>query len=325
MGATPKDVLIAGVNKAGTTSLFVSLSEHPGITPSAIKETRFFLPARYGKPVAPIEVYEQYFEPATDAGVRLEATPSAFYGGAAVASVVDETLPGARIIVVLREPVARTISFFQYQKTRLRIPAELSIEDYLAHADTLTDADFLDPENERFFAVGGSRYADFLPGWLEVFGTERLQIVSFEDLTRDPASVLHGLIEWLGLDPALLPMDALSSENTTMGFKSRRLQRLALAANDRFERILRRYPGVKRRMRAVYFRLNGRSAAKRISDEVRADLAERFREPNRRLAAQLSSVGFPLPSWLEDVGVDAGSDDGALEGADVDGRSVGIP
>ena len=42
------DAIIAGVNKAGTTSLFVSLSTHPDVAPSSIKETRFFLPARYG-------------------------------------------------------------------------------------------------------------------------------------------------------------------------------------------------------------------------------------------------------------------------------------
>ena len=329
MGTTPKDVLIAGVNKAGTTSLFVSLSEHPGIVPAAIKETRFFLPPRYEQPIAPVDVYQGYFEEATEGQVRLEATPSYFYGGAVVASVINDTLPGARIVVVLREPVARAISFFQYQKTRLRIPPELSIEDYLAHADALIDLDFLDPENERFFAVGGGRYADFLPGWLEVFGTDPLRIVSFEKLTQDPARVLRETTEWLGLDPGLLPIDALSSENKTMGFKSRRFQRFALAANDRFERILRRNPGAKRRIRAVYFRLNGQSADKRVSDEVRAELAERFREPNRRLARQLASGGFSLPSWLE-AGVDEGVDEGVVDegvddGAVADGRSVGIP
>jgi hypothetical protein len=36
------DAVIAGVNKAGTTSLFVSLSTHPDVAPSAIKETRYF-------------------------------------------------------------------------------------------------------------------------------------------------------------------------------------------------------------------------------------------------------------------------------------------
>src|SRR3954453_7759178 len=90
----PTDVLIAGVNKAGTTSLFVSLSEHPRVAPSAVKETRFFLPARYGKTVPPEDVYDQYFTVLPDTRARLEATPSYFYGGGSLARVIDERLPG---------------------------------------------------------------------------------------------------------------------------------------------------------------------------------------------------------------------------------------
>jgi hypothetical protein len=55
------DVIIAGVNKAGTTSLFVSLSTHPDVAPSSIKETSYFLPPRYGEPLASASVWEGYF------------------------------------------------------------------------------------------------------------------------------------------------------------------------------------------------------------------------------------------------------------------------
>jgi hypothetical protein len=294
--AERRDAVIAGVNKAGTTSLFVSLSEHPDVAPSAVKETRFFLPARYGEPVGPIEEYDAYFEGA-DGTVRLEATPSLFYGGDAVAAVLDEMLTDPRVIVVLREPVRRTISFFEYQKTRLRVPAEMRIEDYLAHADALPPDAFSDPENERWFAVGGSRYADFLPAWIDRFG-DRLLVLAFEDVTDDPAAALMRTIGWLGLDPSRLPADALSSENRTMAYKSKGFQRAALGFNDRFERVLRRYPGVKRRLRALYFRVNGRAAGSEISDAVRADLAAGFREPNERLYQLLSSAGLSVPPWL---------------------------
>ena len=266
-----------------------------------MKETRFFLPARYGHAVEPKAVYDEYFAGAEGERARLEATPSYFYGGAAVADVIDETLPGARVIVVLREPVARAISFFQYQKTRLRIPAALPIEDYLARADSLSDLDFLDPENERYFAVGGGRYADFLPAWLETFGPDRLRILTFEELTAEPARVLHETVTWLGLDPVMLPNDALAAENRTMGFKSRRVQRIALGANDRFERLLRRHPRMKRRVHALYLRLNGQPAGSHISGEVRRELAERFRGPNARLAEQLAAAGVARPSWLADA------------------------
>jgi len=300
VSALQLDVIIAGVNKAGTTSLFVALSEHPQVAPSAVKETQYFTPARYGRPVESPSVYEGYFTGSEGRRARLEATPSYFYGGAPLARLIDETLSNPRVIVVLREPVSRAISFFQFQKTRLRIPEELSIEDYLAHADTLSPADFLDPANERYFAVGGGCYADFLPAWLERFAPDRLLLLSFEDLTADPARVLRETATWLGLDPNLLPDASLAAENKTTAFKSRRFQRLALSVNDRFERFLRRHPGMKRRVRAIYWRFNGRAARGQVSDDVRRELGERFREPNERLAAQLRAAGLALPAWLSE-------------------------
>src|SRR4029077_8787116 len=85
-GPARSDAVIAGVNKAGTTSLFVSLSTHPDVAPSAIKETRYFLPPRYGQPLEPFSSYQEYFRDAGVRPVRLEATPSYFYGASAVAA-----------------------------------------------------------------------------------------------------------------------------------------------------------------------------------------------------------------------------------------------
>ncbi len=291
------DAVIAGVNKAGTTSLFVSLSTHPDVAPSAIKETRYFLPARYGRPLEPFSVYEDYFRGDT-APVRLEATPSYVYGGAAVASQMRDLLANPRVIVVLREPVSRAISFFEYQKTRLRLPETMSISEYLAEADALTDDDFEDPDNEKFMAFRGGCYADFLPAWLDVFGTEHLRIVWFEQLVKEPAAVVDPLAGWLRLDPAKFPRDALSSENRTTGFKNKAFQSFALKANDRLERVLRRHPDFKRRLRAFYYRVNGRQAVADVPGAVRDELAARYEEPNARLATLLRPTGIALPAWL---------------------------
>jgi hypothetical protein len=294
------DAVIAGVNKAGTTSLFVTLSTHPDVAPSAIKETRYFLPARYGRPLEPFAKYQDYFRGAGDRPVRLEATPSYLYGGRAIAQKMRELLTNPRAIVVLREPVSRAISFFTYQKIRLRFPADTSFADYLAEADRLTDADFLDPDNEKYMAFRGGCYADFLPDWFDVLGRDRVQVLWFEQLVSDPAIVVDALARWLGLDPARFPDDAISSENRTTGFKNKAFQNFALKANDRLERLLRRHPDTKRKLRAFYYRLNGRSTDEDILDSVRLELATRYREPNARLAALLSATGVALPSWLSD-------------------------
>jgi hypothetical protein len=292
------DAIIAGVNKAGTTSLFVSLSMHPDVAPSSIKETRYFLPPRYGEPLPPISVWDGYFADAGERPVHLEATPSYFYGGEAVAGAMRDHLVNPHALLVFREPVSRAISFFTYQKVRLRFPDDYTIADYLADAVRLTADDFLDPDNERYMGFRGGCYADFLPAWLEALGRERVHVLDFERLITDPAGTLRTTASGLGLDPTAFPAPALSSENRTTGFRSRSFQRVALAGNDRLERVLRRHPETKRRLRSFYYRLNGRSTQESIPASVRAELEARYEEPNSRLAAQLDTAGYDVPVWL---------------------------
>jgi hypothetical protein len=292
------DAIIAGVNKAGTTSLFVSLSTHPDVAPSSIKETRYFLPARYGTPLEPASVWNGYFADAGDRPVHLEATPSYFYGAERVAGALRDHLVNPHALLVFREPVSRAISFFTYQKVRLRFPADYPIEDYLATADALGPDEFLDPENEKYMAFRGGCYADYLPAWLDTLGAARMHVIDFEQLVEDPATTLRTTATALGLDPSAFPADALSSENRTTGFKSKSFQRVALAGNDRLEKLLRRHPDAKRKLRAFYYRLNGQKTVEPISAAVRAELAARYAEPNARLADQLADAGIERPQWL---------------------------
>jgi len=281
MAVTGANTIIAGVNKAGTTSLFVSLQAHPQVATSSVKETRYFLPARYGEPLEPASVYESYFTHAGDRPVRLEATPAYFYGGESLVARMVEVLGSeVRAIVVLREPVSRLVSFFTFQKTRLRIPESMTLVDYLAAADRLSDA-------------------DFLPAWVDAFGP-RLRVVFFDDLVSRPEIVLQEVATWLGIDPDAFPAPDLSSENRTTGFRFRGFQRVALFANDRLERFLRRHPALKQRLRAAYYRINGRAAREAVPQTVRAELEERYREPNERLAAQLRDAGVAeVPGWVQ--------------------------
>jgi len=295
------NALIAGVNKAGTTSLFVTLAGHPDIAPAAVKETHYFLPARWGKPLDPRAVYESYWVDAGDAPVRLEGTPAYFSGGPALVQAVRAVCGDARIVVVLREPVARLISYFTYQQARMRIPESMTLAEYLARADALTDADFHDPDNEVYFGVRGGMYADDLPDWVAEFGDDLL-VLFFDDLVLHPHETVARAARFLGVDPAGLPADGLSSENRTTGFKNSGLQRIALGFNDRFEPFLRRHHGLKRRLRAAYVRVNGRAMPLPITDTERAALWARYADANARLADQLAAMGVTdLPSWLQTV------------------------
>jgi hypothetical protein len=127
--------------------------------------------------------------------------------------------------------------------------------------------------------------------------------VFFDDLMARPSEVLADVAGWLDIDPLAFPAGGLSSENRTTGFRNAGAQRFALAFNDRFERFLRRHHGLKDRLRAAYYRLNGRSTREVVPDDVRALLRQRYDEPNARLERQLRAAGVvgldgALPSWL---------------------------
>lgn len=292
------NALIAGVNKAGTTSLFVTLAGHPDIAAASVKETRYFLPARWGRPLDPRAVYESYWVGAGDAPVRLEATPAYFSGGPDLVRAVREVCGDAKVLVVLREPSARLVSYFTFQQMRLRIPESMTLSEYLAHADGLGAADFRDPDNEKWFGARGGVYADYLPDWTDEFGTD-VCVLFFDDLVARPRETVARAASFLGVDPGALPADGLSSENRTTGFRNPRLQRVALGFNDRFEPFLRRHHGVKRRLRAAYLKVNGRPMPVGVTDAERAALARRYADANARLAAQLRAMGVTdLPPWL---------------------------
>jgi hypothetical protein len=208
-----------------------------------------------------------------------------------------DALGDPRVIVMLREPVSRFVSFFEYQKVRLRLPETMTIEEYLAASGDMTLADFADPDNERYFGFRGGCYADFLPAWTATYGAQ-LRILFLDDLIARPDETLRDLAHWLQIDPEGYQATSTDSENRTVGFKNRRLQRLALFVNDGAERFLRRHHGLKQRLRALYYRVNGQSKREAVPQEVARELRSRYREPNERLAEQLRSAGTAIPEWL---------------------------
>ncbi len=294
------NAIIAGVEKAGTTSLFVSLAGHPEVAPSSVKETRYFSPLISGQEPEPVAAYDEYFADAGDEPIRLEGTPRYITGGRPLAERVQAVCgPTTRVIIVLRDPIARFTSFFTFQQARLRVPEDLTVEDYLARSLTLTRDEVRDPENHPWTAFASGCYADFLPAWHDVFG-DRLHLEFFEELTAQPEVVLRRVAGFLGIDPGGFESYDLASENRTTAYKRAGFQRVALAVNDRLERFLRRHYKLKDRMRAAYYRINGRAATRSsLPDAVRDELTRRYAEPNARLRTELESMAVPeLPVWL---------------------------
>lgn len=297
---TLPNLIIAGVNKAGTTSLFTYLGQHPQVGASAVKETCYFLPLRYGEPLPPLESYRQQFTHCADKPVRLESTPGYFTGGEPIARAIHQTLGGeARIIVILREPVSRLISFFRFKKSTLELPEDLTLAEYVRQCQALSPAERRLQRNNPWYGIEGGQYADFLPIWLDQFGP-RLKVAFFDDLHGQPRALLSELFAFMGVDAAFAQQVNLSVENRSTHYRHAGLQRLALAINRAGERFWRRHPRLKQRLRGAYYALNGRAFEPEDDPDTLRRLREHFAPYNARLAQQLRTAGVPrLPAWLE--------------------------
>ncbi len=296
---TLPNLIIAGVNKAGTTSLFAYLAQHPQAGASAVKETCHFLPLRYGEPMPGIQDYHAQFTRVADKPVRFESTPGYFYGGQPLIDGLQNALgDDLKIVLVFREPVGRLVSFFNFKKSTLEFPADLSLAGYVKRCRAMEDEALRERANNPWFGLEGGKYTDYLPTWIEAFGG-RLKIVFAEDLRRDPRGVLRGLFEFVGIDPEQAVRIDLSIENKSTDYRFAGAQRLALALNRAGERFWRSHPKIKQSLRRMYYALNGR-AFETGSDPAVLDELHRFYEPyNERLAEQLRGAGYDkLPDWL---------------------------
>jgi hypothetical protein len=287
-GGRLPNLIIAGVTKAGTTSLFRYLSQHPDICAADEKELRYFLPLRYGQPLPPIDGYARHFGHCGEQPYAMEASPGYFYGGRDVAVALDSTLREPRVLILLREPSSRCWSFYNFMRSRTRLPQSLDFDHYLDRCVELhRDGVDQQPEQHEFSGLGGGCYADWIEPWLETFG-DRVRIEFFEDLVADPAGTVAGLCAWLGLDADVAAAFKYHVENKTEQFRHKGLQQAALRLNRANVLFFERHQAIKRLLRRLYYVANRAPGGPRPSPTARRRLDDFYAPYNRRLADLLA-------------------------------------
>jgi Sulfotransferase family len=291
------NLVIAGVPKAGTTSLFDYLAQHPDVCPSDVKETRFFDPLRFGEALPAVETYAAHFRHWRDERYALEATPTYFYGGRRAASAIRDILPHARVLVILRDPSERCWSDYRFEQSRGRVPADMDFDAYLSRCEALRSKGVdRRRENRAFTGLVDGCYANWMGDWFAEIGN-RLKVVYFDNLRSDAACTVKEICSWLELDGGVVDTFDLSIENKTQPVRSQAVQQVALALNRRAERFFRRHSTVKRRLRALYYVANREPAEITVSESAARRMAEFYAPCDARLASTLEAMGVPPPPW----------------------------
>lgn len=291
------NLLIPGAPKAGTSSLQRWIADHPDAFGSTEKETYFLVDPgthmhRPDHHVANgLETWRSQFPIPADQSpkVIVESTPGNLYHGTALERVPD--LPSApKCLFLLREPGAQIHSLYTYFRDNWDwVPAGMSFAEFLAAAENGTH-DFKGNELAQN-ALDYARYIDFLEPWADRLGPDRIMVETFDTLRTDPTGLTCRIADWVGLDPTFYDDYAFPRENETYAPKNRALQTL----NVRIREYLPK-GAAYRAARTLYRRLNTTRRAPQTDDEAAlvAALAQRFAEPNRRLAARFE---LTLDGW----------------------------
>ncbi len=189
MSARPNFLIIAA-QKSGTIWFRENLAKHPEVY-MARGATHFFNQNWEKGP-------EWYFDHFTPEGEKLigEHCPSYVSNArgrnaaARAAERIDETLPGVKLLALLRNPVDRVYSAFVHHMTHERIPVDAELFDHL----------------DSHLILEASRYTRTLGPFKERFG-DRLLVFLNDDIKSDAGALYHSALEHIGADPSFRPDD----------------------------------------------------------------------------------------------------------------------
>lgn len=309
---TMPNFFIIGAQKAGTTSLYHYLNQHPQIYMSPVKEPMFFNrkldprgevitenlegPHRQrGPKFSSVEEYREVFRGVGSEQAIGEASPLYIYAPG-TAERIKKYAPEAKVIALLRNPADRAYSSFLHAR-------RIGVEPLTDFAQALREEEERVRNNWAYVFHHHTRgfYYPQLKPYYELFGKDKVGVWLYEDLRDDPAGVTRNVFRFLEVDDSFLPNT--SSKHNPAGVPNSAAARTTVKAIDAvasafletFTSTSRIYPLLSKTRQ----RIQGRILTKpsRIDPKIRGELLETYREDILKLE---KLIGRDLSVWLKD-------------------------
>jgi hypothetical protein len=180
--------LVIGAMKAGTTSLYHYLRDHPQVFMPKVKELDFFAVETSWR--RGLEWYERQFAGA-GAAVAIGEASTAYTKYPHYPDVperISQILPQCRMIYVVRNPIDRINSHYRHRVAvgAEREPMERALLDNRIYVDY-------------------SRYSMQIDRYLAHFRRDQLSVVTSDELLSDRSATVRRVYEFLGVDSDFIP------------------------------------------------------------------------------------------------------------------------
>ncbi|WP_369132305.1 sulfotransferase [Modestobacter sp. I12A-02662] len=202
------DLLVIGAARSGTTALTSFLGEHPDVFMCTPKEPHLLAfpggAPRFTGPgdddlinrvaIRDEAAWRELFRNRPERRRGEGSVTTLCHPQTAIPAIRRLCAPGCRLVVLLRDPVDRAFSSWQYLRSRGHDAG--SFEDGLAAEEERTRAGW----SHMWQFARLSRYGEQLAPFAAAFG-DRLLVVVQEEFAADPAGQLRRVLEFLDVDP----------------------------------------------------------------------------------------------------------------------------
>lgn len=260
------DFIVIGAMRAGTTTLYHHLYQHPELGLSRMKETDYFV--RKMNYSLGYDWYKSQFDP----GFRLYGEVSPNYAKQSlwkgVPQRIADVAPKARLIYLVRDPVDRFVSHYMHAR-------------HFGFTEEPPET-VLDSEN-GIHMLDCSRYALQVETYLTAFPRDQILILDFARLRTDTQALIDEITDFLGVARMTVDAGAVHNDGASVSAVPPWVEKIWRSrAMRRLDPLISR--GMRDRARSL---VSGKSAKPKpiempeaVKDAARAALredAERFR------------------------------------------------
>lgn len=304
------DFLVIGAPKAGTTSLYHYLCQHPQIFMSPNKEPHFFAfeghqPNFQGpgderawlnvNSVVKLGAYQELFGGAKAGQVCGEASTMYLYLKESC-DRIHHYLPNVKLIAILRHPVDRAYSHYVHMRRDGREWAT-DFEQALSQETERIQKNWSPALHYKQVGL----YFEQLQQYLQKFDSEQIKIYLYDDLVNAPEKVYRDIFEFIGVETGI-QLDTSARYNTTSSIRKNKLLHNFLMNPNGMKSALRKVipANIRKPLSAKVYRRNA-TAIQPLSSELRNQLTMSFEADILQLQ---DLIDRDLSHWLQPVPVE---------------------
>ena len=196
------DLIVIGVVRSGTTSLYHYLSQHPSVVKSAYDELGYFdsnykLGLNWYKSFFPSIFEKKKVMQKNKKFMTYDVTPFYIYHEKAPERI-HQILPNSKLIIILRNPVDRSYSNYFLGNQKKNFEEIIADEKKILNKINKNNVDeYYNFVHTSMLARGF--YAEQLENWYKSFSKDQILIIKSEEFATDTNKIMNNIFDFLEL------------------------------------------------------------------------------------------------------------------------------